>query len=81
MITDRATIESMEAIVKRINAHCRNLSEMLPPCRPERVEEVLWDWACNWQDLDISKVMAELKHLFGEQEAEAKRQQLNSGNE
>lgn len=47
----------------------------LPPYRPERVEELLWDWACNSDDMDIKKVMAELKHLYHEQEAEERRKE------
>jgi len=53
----------------------------LPACRPERVEEVLWDWGCNHQEQDVKKVMAELEHLYREKFAEERRKQEMSGNE
>ncbi len=56
-------------------------AHQLPAYRPERVEEVLWDWAENYDEQDIKKVMEELKHLFAEQFAEERRKQLASGNE
>ncbi len=55
------------------NAHDK--ARHLPAYRPERIEEVLWDWAENHDEQDIGKVMAELRQLFHEQERheEAKR--------
>ena len=55
-------------------------ARQLPACRPERVEEVLWDWACNYQDMDIGKIMLELEYLYKEYFAEQRRQQTCSGN-
>ena len=56
-------------------------ARQLPPCRPERVEEVLWDWALNYDDLDLTKVISELRYLFHEQDAETMRKEITSGNE
>ena len=53
----------------------------LPACRPERVTELLWDWAMSPDTLDINKVQAELRYLYSEQFAEERRQQVCSGSE
>ncbi len=62
-----------EAILEASTAH--DTAQNLPACRSERVTELLWDWALNWDTLDITKVQAELTYLYGEQFAEEKRQQ------
>ncbi len=69
----------VNAIFEASIAHDK--ARQLPARCPERVEELLWDWACNYDDLDIKKVAAELKHLFKEQLAEQTRQERNSGND
>lgn len=53
----------------------------LPACRPERVKEVLWDWALNYESMDVQKIMEELRHLYSEQFAAEASAQINSGNE
>ena len=41
----------------------------LPPCRPETIEEVLIDFGENYQEQSISKVIADLRQLYKEEEA------------
>ncbi len=41
----------------------------------ERIDDVLWDWAGNYDELDIEAVKVELRHLFHEQEAEERRKE------
>jgi len=50
----------------------------LPDCRPEKVDDVLWDWANNFPDLDIEAVKRELEHLYREQFAEQRRKEAMS---
>ena len=60
-------------------AGCVPLSQCkakLPACRPERVNEVLEDFAANRDDQDIYKVAAELRGLFGEELAEERRKEM-----
>jgi len=65
----------------------RNKARNLPPHCEERIDEVLWDWACNHAELDIAKVKAELRHLFQsqadwhEQEMKDIRYRINHGME
>ncbi len=53
----------------------------LGPHTPERVEEVLWDFAVNYSDRDIKKVAAELEHLYHEQASYEYQRHINSGAE
>ena len=59
-------------VLKMVEKSCE---PKLPDCRPERVDDVLWDWANNFPDLDIEQVKSELKHLFHEQEREERRKE------
>lgn len=47
----------------------------LPDCRPERVEEVLWEMICNPDDINMPTIITELKHLFHEQACEERRKE------
>ena len=48
---------------------------------PETIESILWEWAENLDDWDVSKVIRDLRHLIIEEYLEQRRKQLNSGNE
>ena len=77
------TMESLDEIIKEASLLAKELRDamQLPASRCESVEELLWDWAENHNDLSIGAVILELKRLFREQEAEEQRKQAASGNE
>ena len=62
-------------VLKMVQKSCEPRT-VLPDCRPERIDEVLRDWAENYDELDIEAVKAELKHLFHEQKAEERRKEM-----
>ena len=57
-------------------AEMRNTPQRLPACRPERVIELLEEFRDrSTVELDVYKVAAELKELFGEELAEERRRE------
>jgi len=48
----------------------------LPDCRPERVIELLEEYAANPDDYDVYKVAEELRYLISEELAEERRKEM-----
>ncbi len=42
----------------------------MPP-EKQTIKEILWDWAENWNDLDIEKVVEELRNIAAPEMLEA----------
>ncbi len=53
----------------------------LHPSRPERVREVLIDWAENYKEQSVEKVMAALEFLYKEYFGEIARKEWAAGQE